>query len=311
MQTLQNKAEELKEEQIRLKQAINEKNTASILVGLFSSKDSQGQKRSEDPLIEDLLRRPTEEIPDATKLPELPALILPGQHNSRKHQPADGGNSAQTQAGKQDLPDDGIDYTLLGKDRSACTPAELDQIRRERNRMHAKRTRDRKRLFMEEMSDMCKRLESENALLSRHLDGLKNGTSNPPCTSSFLQNMQSSSVVSPTLSSTPAPGVPPPSIEESSEAEKRAVPPKTSSNSAPSYSSSVPVSEHGVTLDQIKTLLDAAGQFSSESSSAVSASEGGSVSDQDHDEQPTLKRRRIHKSDDASLTTRAVTTVSI
>ena len=45
---------------------------------------------------------------------------------------------------------------------------QLDQIRRERNRMHAKRTRDRKRIFMEEMEVMIKQLEDENALLQNH-----------------------------------------------------------------------------------------------------------------------------------------------
>ena len=44
------------------------------------------------------------------------------------------------------FPDDGIDYALLSRDRNKCTQAELDQIRRERNRMHAKRTRDRKKV---------------------------------------------------------------------------------------------------------------------------------------------------------------------
>ena len=45
--------------------------------------------------------------------------------------------------------------------------------------MHAKRTRDRKRLFMEEMSDMCKQLEDENTLLRRHLQILDGETPDP------------------------------------------------------------------------------------------------------------------------------------
>jgi hypothetical protein len=72
----------------------------------------------------------------------------------------------------EELQEDGIDYALLGKDRSACSPAELDQIRRERNRMHAKRTRDRKRIFMEEMEVMIKELEDENMLLQAHMNKL-------------------------------------------------------------------------------------------------------------------------------------------
>jgi len=40
---------------------------------------------------------------------------------------------------------DDVDNKLHAKDRSMCSPAELDQIRRERNRLHARRSRERKR----------------------------------------------------------------------------------------------------------------------------------------------------------------------
>ena len=46
-----------------------------------------------------------------------------------------------------------IDLELMRKDRSQCTQLELEQIRRERNRMHAKRTRVRKKVQMEELQD--------------------------------------------------------------------------------------------------------------------------------------------------------------
>lgn len=170
MLNLQERAEELKQEQLALKQIINEKNTASILVGLFATSANQNKpgESSEDPRVEALLRRPAEEIPDATKIPELPALILPGQHASRKAR-AEAKNCALKES---EFPSDGIDYELLGRDRSKCTPEELDRIRRERNRMHAKRTRDRKRLFMEEMGEMCRQLEEENDLLLKHLKSI-------------------------------------------------------------------------------------------------------------------------------------------
>lgn len=176
MQKLQNRADELKLEQIRLKQAINEKNTASILVGLFQTGEGDGADdggpMSVDPKVEVLLKRSTEDIPDASKIPELPALILPGQHNG-KRKAGEGEDEAATYANvPEELQEDGIDYKLLGKDRSACSPAELDQIRRERNRMHAKRTRDRKRIFMEEMEVMIKQLEDDNMLLQDHIDKL-------------------------------------------------------------------------------------------------------------------------------------------
>jgi hypothetical protein len=187
MQKLQNRVDELKSEQIRIKQAISEKNTASILLGLFQNGDADGSKDNggtggggmpgaDDPRVEALLRRSTEDIPDASNIPELPALILPGNGKRKSadggggdaNNNGDGGGREHLLAADEALLDDGIDYTLLGKDRSACTPAELDQIRRERNRMHAKRTRDRKRIFMEEMEVMIKKLEDENTLLLSH-----------------------------------------------------------------------------------------------------------------------------------------------
>ena len=167
MQTLQSKADELKAEQLKLRQIINEKNTATILVRLFaegSSPDSACQ--DEDPLVESVLRRPQEEIPDASTIPELPALILPGQHASKKIR-ANMQNTAESF--NCDLSLDGIDYELLGRDRSQCTAEELDLIRRERNRMHAKRTRDRKRIFTEKLAEICRQLEDENTLLHMHL----------------------------------------------------------------------------------------------------------------------------------------------
>eukprot|EP00586_Coscinodiscus_wailesii_P006356 CAMPEP_0172489806 /NCGR_PEP_ID=MMETSP1066-20121228/20033_1 /TAXON_ID=671091 /ORGANISM="Coscinodiscus wailesii, Strain CCMP2513" /LENGTH=134 /DNA_ID=CAMNT_0013257925 /DNA_START=590 /DNA_END=994 /DNA_ORIENTATION=+ len=78
------------------------------------------------------------------------------------------------------FPDDGIDYDLLSKARSLCTPQELDKICRERNQMHAKRTRDRKRIFIEEMEEMIKQLETENKLLQTHIYSM---TAPPPASS--------------------------------------------------------------------------------------------------------------------------------
>eukprot|EP00804_Cyclotella_cryptica_P026442 CCRYP_008110-RA/>CCRYP_008110-RA protein AED:0.15 eAED:0.15 QI:111/1/1/1/0.5/0.33/3/816/468 len=190
MQKLQNRADELKLDQIRLKQAINEKNTASILVGLFQSESfvsDAGGNVAMDPRVETLLKRATEDIPDASKIPELPALILPGQHSNKKKSAEDDMDHVEA---AEEAQEDGIDYELLGKDRAICSPAELDKIRRERNRMHAKRTRDRKRIFMEEMEVMIRQLEEENALLQDHVDKI-NG------------NMTTSQAVSPDLDPAP------------------------------------------------------------------------------------------------------------
>jgi hypothetical protein len=265
LQTLQARAEELKGEQVQLKLSIHEKNTASILCCLFSTEDAKSEHRDEDPRIEALLRRPTEEIPDPSKLPELPALILPGQHNSKKHKAADA-------LPCQELPDDGIDYDLLGKDRSKCTPAELDQIRRERNRMHAKRTRDRKRLFMEEMADMCKQLEDENGILQRHLDEL-NGVA------SKKERSQATVSISPSLPPTPQDT---PSLCDSQKHEK------TDFSSSSFYNS-----RNGVTYDQMRTLLEAAGTFQVTSSRNLSGDVFSASSGVNDDHSSPYKRRKL------------------
>lgn len=282
MQNLQERAQELKQEQLCLKQIINEKNTASILVGLFATSTNKAQQQGqqgevfEDPRVEALLRRSVEDIPDATKIPELPALILPGQHASRKAR-AEAKNCA---AKDSDLPNDGIDYDLLGKDRSKCTPDELDRIRRERNRMHAKRTRDRKRMYMEEMGEMCRQLEEENDLLLNHLKDI-----DPEFDESKLLPKRT------TLAAGPAPLTP--RITSSAQLEDPV--PTISSNPSviPTTRGVVPSCNH------LKTLLEVAGSFerkqvSTLMSVAISAASDSdslsSMASQDHS-RPTKRVR--------------------
>ena len=168
MNQLESRVQTLKQRQISIKLLIKEKNTASILLGMISNfSDIQSASSSSiDPKVDELMKRSTDDIPDSTKIPDLPALILPGQHNKRRRLESGSVGSSNVQ---QEYPNDGIDYELLGKDRTSCTPEELDKIRKERNRMHAKRTRDRKRIFMEEMEKIIKQLEDENELLEQHL----------------------------------------------------------------------------------------------------------------------------------------------
>lgn len=330
MQKLQNRADELKLEQIRLKQCINEKNTANILVGLFQTGEdspaADGNDDTEtvvsmDPQVEVLLKRPTEEIPDASKIPELPALILPGQHTKRKSTSSNGdgasedntptadGEGATVPEGEQE---DGIDYVLLGKDRGSCTPAELDQIRRERNRMHAKRTRDRKRIFMEEMETMIKQLEDENALLLGHIDKLNEN--NPD------ENIAAAELLAATASLTP-----PPTIS-----------PELGPVSAPSHSSATadPLAAATTTdqppkgdfLNQIESLLAAAGAFERNRSecevNAISISCAASdVTDQSsfgceddhssHDNRPSKKQRHLEAEDRHASVPKSITTTNL
>eukprot|EP01041_Mallomonas_annulata_P002836 gene2836-5577_t len=53
------------------------------------------------------------------------------------------------------------DLELLNKDKSACTSQELDAVRRERNRLHAKKTRLRKKIMLAEMETNLRKLEDE------------------------------------------------------------------------------------------------------------------------------------------------------
>jgi len=181
MQSLQHQIDELREEQMKLKQVINEKSTANILLDMCSSAGDHDSK-PDDPEVDKLLKRPAEEIPTVPKANVLPALILPRQGKRGKVQvsddpeenkSSDSVTSPMLQA-QTDNKDD-INYELLAKDRSACTVAELDKIRRERNRMHAKRTRDRKRILMEEMQGIIKKLEEENQKLKQYA-GISSGS---------------------------------------------------------------------------------------------------------------------------------------
>lgn len=295
LQSLQNKAERLKREQINLKLSINEKNTANILCCLFSSNQVLQSSSAEDPKVEALLTRTEEDIPDPSKLPALQPLILPSGAQHSKRNNLNTNNDAQL----QQLPNDGIDYELLGKDRSKCSPSELDQIRRERNRMHAKRTRDRKRLFMEEMAEMCKVLEGENLLLQQRLNELNgvkpNSETIAPTTKLIQPNTVSIAPVSPSLS----PAITP----------KRDFPDTCTQESLLSRIDHChgpePVlpltSQNGASFDQMKTLLDAAGVFDINSNvnldknkSITSSPCNVSVSSEDHTDlsaRPTKKQR--------------------
>jgi len=195
MQTLQLRANELKLEQQRLKQIINDRKTANILLDICSPSPmnkEEGKKEVEvvipvdvkfDADVEKILKRPNSDIPDGKRIMKETAALVPSHKAKTIRSMSLGGedvlddfdtvepdndlpssdSAALTLNGK--FPDDGIDYALLSRDRNKCTPAELDQIRRERNRMHAKRTRDRKKIFVEEMDNVIKVLDAENLKL--------------------------------------------------------------------------------------------------------------------------------------------------
>merc|ERR1719453_2020601 len=59
------------------------------------------------------------------------------------------------------------DILSIHKDRSLCTPQELEQIRRERIRIHARRTRERKKKMLILTQSQVKKLEQDNKRLLR------------------------------------------------------------------------------------------------------------------------------------------------
>jgi hypothetical protein len=214
MQCLRQQAEALKQTHLQLRRSIKQKRqTADILLVMGSGSTSgigstsvavdtntpEGNEKHnpasamammnmKNTKVERLLKRPVTEIPDPSKIQELPSLHLPsasscsssgGHHTStstsignkkRKQGDNDNGEDAEEhdEAFEADANGDGINYALLQKNRSICTPQELDLIRKERNRMHAKRTRDRKRRFMEEMQLLIEQLQNENQLLEEY-----------------------------------------------------------------------------------------------------------------------------------------------
>jgi hypothetical protein len=62
---------------------------------------------------------------------------------------------------------DDSDRALLSKDRSSCTTQDLEMIRRERNRIHAKKTRLRKKRVLQQMEGTILNLEEEVQRLKR------------------------------------------------------------------------------------------------------------------------------------------------
>lgn len=76
--------------------------------------------------------------------------------------------------------DDELDMErdMLRRDRSGCSPSDLDRLRRERNRMHAKKTRLRKKKMLSELEQLVDYLSGEvsqlhqQVLAQRKLEGL-------------------------------------------------------------------------------------------------------------------------------------------
>ena len=168
IQLLRNTYERLKSEQQRLKQQINDRKTISALLNMSNNANettNNSQTNNDISSIAEILNRDMSELPDLKQLVKNAHVTGTEKHAQSKSDTIldiDFISSEESNSQQQSqYPDDGIDYTILNKDRNKCSKAELEQIHRERNRMHAKRTRDRKKIFVQEINKTIDVLDAE------------------------------------------------------------------------------------------------------------------------------------------------------
>ena len=158
LRSSEKRVEELKEQQFNLKQVISEQITTNFLIGV--SANTKQDKSVIDPKVDKLLRREKKDIGnDYKKFLSYTDII----------------NKVNIDANFLHYTDYNTGFrSLSSKHRSYSTKAELIEIRRERNRIHARRTRDRKKMIIMQTQAMVKTLEQENALLTDHLKHISN-----------------------------------------------------------------------------------------------------------------------------------------
>lgn len=162
--------EELRSEGTRLQQALDERNTANILLHLGASggMDSEctiavedGSDLVSDDLVDQLRNTVYAEVAEQTKPSESVKMC-----------------ESPTTSSPQTIADDSSSDTYDNdKDK---------QIRKQRNRMHAKLSRDRRKLFASKISEMICRLETRNAILYRRLQNASPTTTSESLHSHFL-----------------------------------------------------------------------------------------------------------------------------
>ncbi len=172
MDALQRRIQELTEEKYTLTSA-NEVSVASILISLTGQDSANFDKESNDLLFANSPRKNTSHPRD-----EMNKTI------EKIH--------SHVAAMLIDNDEFDVNHALLRCDRSTCTTVELEKIRRERNRMHAKKTRLRKKKMLQEMEAIVMALEND----VRQLRGGGNGT-NP---TTLKRNNSSSDLIDGLLS---------------------------------------------------------------------------------------------------------------
>lgn len=146
MEALQQRMNELKEEGKRLRHMVDERNTVIILLGLNGSTPLTPALTTVD--YGDLDHIDTKDNSSLDKILShlenlsgtRPSLQLPGMESNEE-------DSAENHSINGNC--DNLMDAKQPRKRGKYSPKERQRIRRERNRMHAKRTRDRKKLFLE------------------------------------------------------------------------------------------------------------------------------------------------------------------
>mmetsp|Transcript_6851 Transcript_6851/g.14066 ORF Transcript_6851/g.14066 Transcript_6851/m.14066 type:complete len:329 (-) Transcript_6851:284-1270(-) len=171
LQALKTRVTELEAEGVRLKQEVEACNVASILVGLSSGNVSDdGVVASPSPtsfgaFLSGGKRKRFMSIDGEDSSPPPMKLNIKGQITLV----GGSGNDSKTQINWKS----GVYYDANGI-RQQLTQSELEDLRRERNRMHAKMTRDRKKCYVASIKRVITKLEEENRQLR---ESLKKSTS--------------------------------------------------------------------------------------------------------------------------------------
>mmetsp|Transcript_5224 Transcript_5224/g.9589 ORF Transcript_5224/g.9589 Transcript_5224/m.9589 type:complete len:278 (-) Transcript_5224:381-1214(-) len=174
LQRLKARVTELEEESRRLQQSIQECSVASILLGL-SSGAARSTGTQDDEIHSKASSFPSNFGACLAGGKRKRFLSLDGEDptpppmelNIKGHITLVGGpgNEGKTQVNWKT----GVYVDEKGK-RQQLTKSELEELRRERNRMHAKMTRDRKKCFIASLKRVISRLEDENRQLRETLE---------------------------------------------------------------------------------------------------------------------------------------------
>mmetsp|Transcript_63577 Transcript_63577/g.94349 ORF Transcript_63577/g.94349 Transcript_63577/m.94349 type:complete len:327 (+) Transcript_63577:115-1095(+) len=217
LQGLQSRVKELQAEGQVLRQSVEQCSIASILLGLSSGDqsalsadiadlDSADRKDDKSVSILDAIRGKRKRFLSEDMMEQFPQTMT--LHIKGKAAVIGGPGSGKTHINWKS----GVYVDQSGVQKQ-LTPEELEDLRRERNRMHAKMTRDRKKVFISSVEKAIAKLEGENQRLrdlllkqAKHHLGSNDGSG--AVTPSIPSSPVLSAVMAPILAASPPPLLP-------------------------------------------------------------------------------------------------------